>query len=104
MTHADQIVPEELRHPLPKYDAREEQVGVGENEKGRSDRTVVRITRFGIRLLDADNLCGGVKFLLDACRYEGLIPEDNPGAIRLIVAQRKVKMKETGTLLEIFNP
>ena len=79
-------------------------MGVGEDEKGGANRTIVRITRFGVRLLDADNLCGGVKFLLDACRYEGLIPEDNPGAIRLIVAQRKVKMKETGTLLEIFNP
>jgi len=104
MTHAHQIVPARLPDTLIEHHVGAESLGVGENEKGRSDRTVVRITRFGVRLLDADNLCGGVKFLLDACRYEGLIPEDNPQAICLIVVQRKVKMKETGTLLEIFNP
>jgi len=72
------------------------------HEEGSEGLTCVRITRLGVRLLDADNLCGGVKFLLDACRYEGLIPEDNPQAIHLIVRQRKVKRVDTGTILEIY--
>jgi hypothetical protein len=79
-----------------------EPVGSDPNEEGSAGRVTVRLTRLGIRLLDADNLCGGVKFLLDACRYEGLIPEDNPGAICLIVRQRKVKRVDTGTILEIY--
>lgn len=102
MTH--ETIPPRLPDPLPEYDAGEAQVFVGEDEKGGPGRTVVRVTRCGVRLLDADNLCGGVKYLLDACRYEGLIQEDNPQAIRLIVAQRKVKMKDTGTILEIIYP
>ena len=92
----------ELRHAVPEHYVGPESLGFGQDEEGGAGRTTVRITRLGVRLLDADNLCGGVKFLLDACRYEGLIQEDNPQAIVLIVRQRKVKMKETGTILEII--
>lgn len=98
----NETLPPRLPNPFPQHDAWQAQVRVGEDEEGGAGRAVVRITRCGVRLLDADNLCGGVKYLLDACRYEGLIPEDNPEAICLIVRQRKVKMKETGTILEIY--
>lgn len=97
-----EAIPPALPHPLPEHHVGAEPLGSDPNEEGGPGRAVVRITRLGVRLLDADNLCGGVKFLLDACRYEGLIPEDNPDAISLIVRQWKVKRAETGTILEIY--
>ena len=93
-----------LRHPEPKHDAGAESVVVNQGQEGIAGRIEVRITRCGSRLLDADNLSGGVKWLLDGLRYEKLIPEDNPQAIRLIVAQRKVGKAERGTLIQINYP
>lgn len=55
------------------------------------------ITRHGAKLLDIDNGVGGCKPLIDALRYEGLIPEDDPGTIELIFRQRKVKAADRGT-------
>ena len=98
----NETVPPQVSHALLEHYVGPESLGFGQDEEGSAGRVTCRITRLGVRLLDADNLCGGVKFLLDACRYEGLIPEDNPQAIVLIVRQRKVKMKETGTILEIY--
>jgi hypothetical protein len=93
-----------LRHAVTEHDAGAEQVVVNEGQEGSAGRIEVRITRLGTRLLDADNLSGGVKWLLDGLRYEKLIPEDNPQAIRLIVAQRKAGKDERGTLIEIIYP
>lgn len=44
-----------------------------------------------MRTLDADNLAGGSKCLVDEIRYSGLIPDDTPEAIELQVQQVKVK-------------
>lgn len=55
------------------------------------------ITRYGAKLLDIDNGVGGCKPLIDALRYEGLIPEDDPGTIELIFRQRKVPKDERRT-------
>jgi hypothetical protein len=73
-----------------------------EEEKDRcSGRIEVRIERLGVRLLDEDNLYGGTKSIVDAMRYAGLIPDDNRNAIKLIVTQRKVKRKDSGTLIQL---
>lgn len=93
-----------IRHAKPQHHAGEEQVVVDEGKEGSAGRIEVRITRCGVRLLDADNLAGGCKWTVDALRYQGLIPEDNPQAIRLIVSQKKVKRAETGTLIQITYP
>ena len=90
-----------LCDPLPESNAREEPLVAYEDEEGSAGRITVRITRFGAKLLDADNLAGGVKPILDALRYEKLIPEDNPRAIRLVVAQQKAPKGKRGTLVEI---
>lgn len=43
------------------------------------------------------------KFLIDALRYEKLIPDDSPDHIILEVRQKKVAHKsEEGTLVEIW--
>ena len=46
------------------------------------------VTRVGSRLLDADNLAGGAKNLVDAIRKEGLIEDDRPGKVALSFDQR----------------
>ena len=93
-----------LRHAVPEHDAGEAQVCVGEDEKGGAGRIEVCITRFGTRLLDADNLAGGCKYIIDGLRYTGVIPEDNPAAIILKIRQEKAKKGERGTLIEVFYP
>jgi hypothetical protein len=95
-------LPKGLRDAEPQYDVRTESLGLNQDEEGSPVRTILRITRLGVRLLDADNLCGGCKYIVDACRYEGLVANDDPQAIILIVRQRKVKRAETGTILEIY--
>lgn len=64
----------------------------------------VRIIRCSTRKLDKDNLYGGVKYLVDALRYAGLIPQDTPDAIDLDVTQRRVRKDQVGTIVEIIKP
>ena len=62
----------------------------------------VRITSVRKRLCDADNLC--VKHHIDAIRKLGLIPDDSPAVIELIVRQRTLKeafVKTEGTQIEV---
>jgi hypothetical protein len=59
-------------------------------------------TRYGSRPLDVDNGAGGCKPLLDAIRYEGLIPDDDPTTIDFIFRQYQVKKpyRNTHVLIE----
>lgn len=90
-----------LRHPIAKHHASPEPLAVNSDEERSASLITVRITRYGSKLLDPDNLCGGVKPLLDAIRYERLIPDDSPDQIELIVRQKKTMPCFTGTLIEI---
>ena len=69
--------------------------------KGRPRYRVV-ITRYGSRPLDVDNGAGGCKPLLDAIRYEGLIPDDDPTTIDFQFCQYQVKKpyRQTTVLIE----
>ena len=58
------------------------------------------ITRHGLGTLDADNLAGGCKSLIDALRYRGLILNDDPESIEVIFRQSPVK-KEPHTIVLI---
>lgn len=66
-------------------------------KEGGAGRLTAIFTRFGSRLLDVDNLAGGFKALIDACRYERLIAADDPTSIDLILRQKKVKRCDVGT-------
>jgi len=66
--------------------------GVSAEGNGKA-RARVRITRFACRLLDEDNLSGGVKPLLDSIKQAGLIEDDSPECIELCVRQEKVTNK-----------
>jgi hypothetical protein len=52
--------------------------------------------------LDVDNGAGGCKPLLDAIRYEGLIPDDDPSSIEFNFRQYQVKKphRRTEILIE----
>jgi hypothetical protein len=88
-----------IHHPKPKHDARQASLDNDEDQKGgpSSPRYRVTITRYGAKLLDVDNGAGGCKPLLDAMRYEGLIPDDDPGSIDFVFRQQKAKNKERRT-------
>lgn len=85
----------EEKNPFIKYATRHEPLGTvcGEtrNAEGGGPRHRVRIVSKRVRLCDADNLVGGVKYCLDSLRIARIIPEDNPQAITLEVSQEKVK-------------
>lgn len=49
----------------------------------------VRIVRRGPRTLDADNLSGGCKSLVDALKFVGLIEDDTPGLVTVTYAQER---------------
>lgn len=73
----------------------------GQERSAGNARLRVKITSYRCRLLDADNLCP--KFLIDALRYQGKIPDDSPDHIILEVGQEKVATRtEEGTLVEIW--
>ncbi len=67
-----------------------------------SKRFLVRVTSFRRRLIDEDNLCE--KYVVDCCRYSGLLHGDGPGQTKIEVRQCKVA-EETAerTTVEIFE-
>lgn len=95
--------PRRLRHPKPQHDAGAEPLDPHAAQSGgqAGARYRLTITRYGAKLLDIDNGVGGCKPLIDALRYEGLIPEDDPGTIELIFRQRKVPKAERRTEIVI---
>lgn len=91
-------------HPVAERAARQKPLAAGPDQAGGARRRVVRIIRFGARLLDADNFAGGTKFLTDAIRRAGLIPNDDPGSVTLEFEQVRVKTrKEQKTVVEIWE-
>ena len=94
-----------LSTPKPQLDPWPKVLGPGAGEEEGEPRITLRIVTFRRRLLDDDNAQGGCKFLIDAIRRAGLIPDDNPGCIRLVTEQKKVKGKyNEGTLVLIEFP
>lgn len=88
----------------PKHDAGTKLLDPHKAQKGGKGRSrfCVTITRYGSRPLDVDNGAGGCKPLLDAIRYEGLIPDDDPATIEFQFRQYQVKKpyRRTEVLIE----
>jgi hypothetical protein len=77
-------------------------VGKAKAQKGDSRRFLVRVTSIRRRLLDEDNLCE--KYVIDCCRYAGLLPGDSPGETKIEVTQQKAATKEAEcTVIQIFE-
>jgi len=72
--------------------------------QGRADgRFLVRVISCRKRLADEDGLCE--KYVLDCCRYAGLIPDDAPGICKVETSQRKTAKGEAEhTIIEITRP
>lgn len=75
--------------------------GGKEKSKAIGGRVRLSIESLRSRLCDVDNLAGGAKFCIDGLRYSGLIRDDSPEHIELVVTQRKVKRGEEGTIVTI---
>lgn len=65
------------------------------------EKRKVHITRYGVRRLDADNLYGGAKILVDALRAAGVIWEDDPDHLDLRITQAKTTRGDARTEVEI---
>lgn len=74
-----------------------------ERPKGEdSKRFLVRVTSVRSRLIDEDNLCE--KYVVDCCRYSGLLPGDGPRQTKIKATQREAqKGEEEHTVIEIFE-
>lgn len=63
----------------------------GKTQGGDSGRFLIRVTSHRVRLLDEDNLCA--KYVVDCCRYAGLVPGDAPATTQIATGQKKVRSK-----------
>jgi len=54
------------------------------------------------KLLDPDNLCA--KYVLDCCRYAGLIPDDRPQDIEFKCFQTQVETEEEECTIVTIEP
>ena len=74
-----------------------------EVQRRADGRFLVRVTSVRKRLADEDGLCE--KYVLDCCRYAGLIPDDSPELCKVETCQRKAeKGEEEHTIIEITRP
>jgi len=60
-------------------------------KEGDSAKFSVIVTSYRRRLLDEDNLCE--KYHVDALRYAGILPSDDPATTHITVKQVKVATK-----------
>ena len=74
-----------------------------EVQRRADGRFLVRVTSVRKRLADEDGLCE--KYVLDCCRYAGLIPDDSPELCKVETCQRKAEKGEAEhTIIEITKP
>jgi hypothetical protein len=71
-------------------------------ESGKTaPKRMVKITTYHPRRFDPDNASGGCKVLLDAMRDVGLLRNDSPKWLELIVVQKIAKLDDCRTEIEI---
>jgi hypothetical protein len=74
-----------------------------EVQRRTDGRFLVRVESVRKRLADEDGLCE--KYVLDCCRYAGLIPDDSPELCKVETSQRKAaKGEEEHTQITITYP
>ena len=83
-------------------DPRARTVGKVQIQGKVGSRFLAVVTSYRRRLLDEDNLC--CKYVIDLCRYSGVLPSDAPGITKIEVRQEKVGSKEQEFVrVEIFK-
>jgi len=94
--------PNDAMRPELEPSSRTRDVGPSKAKKADSRCFLVRVTSIRRILLDEDNLCE--KYVVDCCRYAGLLPSDRPGQTKIEIRQRKAaKGEEEATVIEIFE-
>jgi hypothetical protein len=74
-----------------------------EVQRRTDGRFLVRVESVRKRLADEDGLCE--KYVLDCCRYAGIIPDDSPELCKVETSQRKAaKGEEEHTQITITYP
>jgi hypothetical protein len=66
--------------------------GTPSGEAFYSGRVRISVTSVRKRLIDPDNLCP--KYIIDACRYSGLIRDDTESAVEISTSQRRCEKGE----------
>lgn len=87
---------------LLEPDLGHEPLGAGGVQKAGDGRFSVRVTSVRLRLLDQDNLCE--KYVVDCCRYAGLLPGDGPGQTHIQADQRKCSPGEAEHIEVTIQP
>ncbi len=102
--------PHGLPNPIPQQTASQAldsgPQGQGGCQAGSGDsspRFRLLISRYAARSLDADNLAGGCKPLIDAIRRAGIIPDDDPKTVVLEFAQHGCRKGDERTEIEVFE-
>ncbi len=91
--------------PKPERPFRNESLGEEAGEGENTSRVTVSIKSYRNRLLDFDNLVGGVKYFVDGLRHAGLIHDDREEDIILEVSQAKVpKREDEKTVIRLIYP
>lgn len=78
---------------------RNEPLATTQGEAKGASRVHVRVTSFRSRLIDPDNIAA--KYLVDCCRYAGLIVDDTAAQIEYSCCQIKCKKEEEKTVITI---
>lgn len=93
----------EAVRPIVERPDRPRRVAKAKAQAAHPERILVRVTSVRRRLLDEDNL--SAKYVIDCCRYAGLLPTDAPGQVKIEVGQRKPGPGESEcTEVEIITP
>lgn len=95
----------QTQDPVAQQNSRTFVVAKVRTEGCDTERFSVRIESRRLKFIDPDNLVGGCKYVVDACRQCGAIPDDSPQSIELEVLQSKAASKEEEcTILTIIPP
>ena len=83
-------------------DSRDGALGEVPVQEGVGGQFFIRATSIRKRLLDEDNLCE--KYLIDLCRYSGIVPGDSPATTHIQVCQQKAEPGAAEeTRIEVFR-
>lgn len=73
-------------------DSSDAPLATGQVQEGANGRILIRVTSIRRRLADEDGLCE--KYMVDCCRYAGLVLDDAPGICKIETTQRKAAKGE----------
>lgn len=86
----------------PEQAVRDEPLAAIPRKNGNGQRYSICITSHRRRLLDPDNLCG--KWIVDALRHAGIIPDDTAAIVDYTIRQEKTEKADSERTEVIIQP